>query len=204
MVIIGLTGSIGMGKSTAAERFRQRGIGVFDADAEVHALYSGSLAAEIDAAFPGSVRGGKVDRKILSGMLVQTPERFRDLEAIVHPRVRARERDFLHGEMAKSANFAVLEIPLLLESKAGHTVDAIVVVSAKPEEQRRRVLGRPGMTAAKLDELMARQMPDDEKRRRADFIVDTSGTIEACHAQVDAIISILESRSGTAFERHWR
>lgn len=204
MVIIGLTGSIGMGKSTAAERFRQRGIAVFDADAEVHRLYEGPMAADIEAAFPGTVRDGKVDRKELSRILVGAPHRFGELEKIVHPRVRESERAFLHAEHGRGAEVAVLEIPLLLESKAGHTVDAIVVVSAGPELQRQRVLARSGMTPEKLDELLSRQMSDEEKRRRADFIVDTGGTVESCHAQVDAIISILESRSGTAFERHWR
>ncbi len=204
MVIIGLTGSIGMGKSTAAERFRQRGISVFDADAEVHRLYDGPMAAEIEAAFPGTVRDGKVDRKELSRVLVREPHRFAELEKIVHPRVRNSERAFLQAEHESGAKLAVLEIPLLLESKAGHTVDAIVVVSAGADLQRRRVLARPGMSEAKLDELLSRQMTDEEKRRRADFIVDTGGTVESCHAQVDAILSILESRSGTAFERHWR
>lgn len=204
MLIIGLTGSIGMGKSTAAERFRQRGIAVFDADAEVHRLYEGPMATEIEAAFPGTIRDGKVDRKELSRILVREPRRFSELERIVHPRVRERERDFLRAEHGRGADFAVLEIPLLLESNAGHTVDAIVVVSAGADIQRKRVLARPGMTPEKLEELLSRQMKDEEKRRRADFIVDTGGSVESCHAQVDAIISILESRSGTAFERHWR
>lgn len=204
MVIIGLTGSIGMGKSTAAARFRERGIAVFDADADVHALYDGPLAGEIEEAFPGTVRDGKVDRRALMQALLGAPERFRELENIVHPRVRERERAFVQAEHERGAEFVVLEIPLLLESKSSHLVDAIVVVSASPDIQRERVLARPGMTDAKFDDLLQRQMPDEEKRRRADFIVDTSGTVEACHGQVDAIISILESRSGTAFERHWR
>jgi dephospho-CoA kinase len=204
MVIIGLTGSIGMGKSTAAARFRERGIAVFDADAAVHALYDGPLAADIEAAFPGTVRDGSVDRAALSKALLSAPHRFRDLEAIVHPRVRENERAFVNAEHARGADYVVLEIPLLLESKSSHLVDAIVVVSASAEIQRKRVMTRQGMSDAKFDDLLQRQMPDEEKRRRADFIVDTSGPIEACHSQVDAIISILDSRSGTAFERHWR
>ncbi len=204
MLIIGLTGSIGMGKSTAAQRFRERGIAVFDADAEVHALYEGPLASDIEKVFPGSVRDGKVDRKALSQILLHAPNRFAELEAIVHPRVRQRQRDFLHRQSGAGAEMVVLEIPLLLESKSPAHVDAIVVVSADPEVQRQRVLARPGMSVEKLDELLARQMPDEEKRRRADFIVDTSGSVETCRAQVDAILSILESRAGTAFNRHWR
>ncbi len=203
MLVIGLTGSIGMGKSTAAQRFRDRGIAVFDADAEVHALYEGPLAAEIGTAFPGSVLAGKVDRKALSQILLRAPHRFAELEAIVHPRVRQRQREFLHLQAAAGADIVVLEIPLLLEAGSPAHVDAVVVVSARPDVQRQRVLARPGMTPEKLDELLSRQMPDEEKRRRADFIVDTSGSVEACRAQVDAILSILESRTGTAFNRHW-
>lgn len=204
MLIIGLTGSIGMGKSTAAARFRSHGIAVFDADAEVHALYRGPLADEIEAAFPGTVQDGVVDRKALSLALLQMPHRFAELEAIVHPRVRRKEEQFIHREHARGARMAVLEIPLLLEARSESRVDVIVVVSAPREVQRARVLSRPGMTEAKLDELLERQMKDDEKRRRADFVVDTSGPIESCHAQVDAIVDTLESRVGGAYERCWR
>jgi dephospho-CoA kinase len=204
MLIIGLTGSIGMGKSTAAERFRERGVAVFDADAMVHKLYDGPIAPAIEAAFPGTVRDGKVDRQLLSQALVAAPRRFRELEAIVHPRVLQSEREFLHKENQRGARVAVLEVPLLLEAGAAAPVDVTVVVSARANIQRQRVLARPGMSDAKLKELLRRQMPDEEKRRPADFVVDTSGTVEACHAQVDAILAALESRNGTAFERQWR
>ncbi len=204
MLIIGLTGSIGMGKSTAAAQFRARGIAVFDADAAVHGLYDGPLAAAINAAFPGTAIAGKVDRAKLSGALVAAPQRFKELEAIVHPRVRALEQAFLQAEFARGAKAAVLEIPLLFESGADTAVDATVVVSAPSETQRARVLARPGMTAEKLDALLSRQLPDAEKRRRADFVVDTNGPVQSCHAQVDAIVSKLAGRDGAAFAQVWR
>jgi dephospho-CoA kinase len=204
MLIVGLTGSIGMGKSTAAARFRERGIAVFDADAAVHALYEGPLAAAINAAFPGTAPGGKVDRNTLSAALLAEPHRFKELEAIVHPRVRELQRRFVHAEVQRGAKLAVLEIPLLFEGGGEKAVDVTVVVSAGPDAQRARVLQRPGMTAAKLDALLKRQTPDADKRRRADFVVDTNGPTAACDAQVDAILSKLESRTGTAFAHHWR
>jgi dephospho-CoA kinase len=203
MLVIGLTGSIGMGKSTAAARFRELGIGVFDADADVHRLYEGPLAAEIEAAFPGSTGNGKVDRARLSAQLMKAPERMKVLEAIVHPRVRANEQAFLAAEQARGARMAVLEIPLLFESGADKSVDAVVVVSAPPELQRERVLARPGMTRDKLDALLSRQMPDEKKRAAAHFVVDTSGSIEASQAQIDAIVETLRTRTGTAYARFW-
>lgn len=204
MLIIGLTGSIGMGKSTAAARFRERGIAVFDADAAVHALYEGPLAAEINAAFPSTASDGKVDRIKLSAALLAAPHRFKEIEAIVHPKVRAMQRRFLNAEAQRGAKRAVLEIPLLFEGGGEQAVDVTVVVSAGLDAQRARVLQRPGMTAAKLDALLGRQMPDAEKRRHADFVVDTNGPAAACDAQVDAIVLKLADRTGTAFERHWR
>lgn len=203
MLVIGLTGSIGMGKSTAAARFRELGIGVFDADAAVHRLYEGPLAAEIEAAFPGSTENGKVDRARLSAQLMKAPGQMKVLEAIVHPRVRANERAFLGREYAKGAPMAVLEIPLLFESGAADGVDVIIVVSASAALQRERVLTRPGMTAAKLDSLLSRQWPDEKKRAAAHFVVDTSGSIEASHAQIDAIVDELRPRTGTAYARFW-
>lgn len=204
MLIIGLTGSIGMGKSTAAARFRELGIGVFDADAEVHKLYDKGLAAAVEAAFPGTTVCGKVDRAKLSAALLKEPEKMAKLENIVHPAVRARERDFLHAEAQRGGEIAVLEIPLLFEAGGASAVDVIVVVSAPGDIQRARVLARPGMSDAKLAHLLARQMNDEEKRRRADFVVDTGGSIEACHAQIDAIVAALAAREGTAFGRHWQ
>ena len=203
MLIIGLTGSIGMGKSTAAHRFRERGIAVFDADAAVHALYQGPLAAEIGAAFPGTVVDGKVDRAKLSAALVKTPGLFKKLEAIVHPRVKASEREFVRAEAKRGARMVVLEIPLLIESETHERVDAVVVVSASAEVQRARVLARPGMSAEKFAEILKRQRPDWEKRVLADFVVDTNGSVETCTVQVDDIIGKLEHRAGHAFAHFW-
>ncbi len=203
MLIAGLTGSIGMGKSAAAARFRERGIGVFDADAEVHALYSGPLAQEIEAAFPGTTSDGSVDRAQLSKVLLASPARFKDLEALVHPRVRDAQRAFLQREAAKGARVAVLEIPLLFEGGADKLTDLTIVVSANASVQRARVLARPGMTDAKFHEIVRRQMPDEEKRKRADFIVDTNGAIPACNAQIDAILSRIEGHPARAFQRFW-
>jgi dephospho-CoA kinase len=204
MLVIGLTGSIGMGKSTAAARFRERGIHVFDADAEVHRLYDGPLAAAIDGAFPGSVVGGRVDRTALSRQLIAAPWRLKELEAIVHPEVRAAERLFLHDEHTRGATAAVLEIPLLFETHAEANVDVTIVVTASADVQRTRVLERSGMTQAKLETMLARQLPDDEKRKRADFVVETSGSVENCASQIDRIITKITNRRGTAYERHWR
>lgn len=203
MLIIGLTGSIGMGKSTAAEQFRAHGITVIDADAEVHALYSGVAVSPIEAAFPGTTKNGVVDRAALSAALLADPSGFRRLEAIIHPLVRDAERKILTEEFACGAEFVVLEVPLLFETGGDTRVDVTVVVSAPAEEQRRRVLARAGMSETKLDAILARQMPDAEKRRRADFVVDTGGTIPESKAQVDDIVARLAGRSGTAYARHW-
>jgi dephospho-CoA kinase len=203
MLIIGLTGSIGMGKSTAAARFRHHGIMVIDADAEVHKLYAGAAVAPIEAAFPGTTRDGSVDRAALSAALMRDPAGWKKLEAIVHPLVQQAEKKILQAEYGRGAAMAVLEIPLLFETGGDARVDVTVVVSASAEEQRRRVLGRPGMTDEKLSAIVARQMPDAEKRRRADFVVDTSGTIAESQAQVDAIVARLAGRQGTAYAQHW-
>lgn len=203
MLIVGLTGSIGMGKSTVAARFRANGVAVFDADAEVHRLYEGAAVAPIEAAFPGTTAEGRVDRSRLAAALLAAPESFAKLEAIVHPLVRAGERTFLQGEKDRGAHLAVLEIPLLFETGAEASVDVVVVTSAPAAVQRQRVLERAGMTTERLDALLARQMPDAEKRARADFVVDTSGTIEQSEAQVDAIIARLADQSGSAYQRVW-
>jgi dephospho-CoA kinase len=204
MLLIGLTGSIGMGKSTVAARFRALGVPVCDADAEVHKLYEGAAVAPIEAAFPGTTAGGKVDRQKLAGALLKQPDAFKRLEAIVHPLVFAAERDFLRDEAAKGTPMAVLEIPLLLETGGEKRVDVVVVCSAPPEAQRVRVMQRPGMTTEKLNQLLSRQMPDAEKRARADFVVDTGGTFAASDEQVDNIVESLKGRSGTAFDKFWR
>ncbi len=203
MLVIGLTGSIGMGKSTVAARLRALGIAVCDADAEVHKLYEGAAVAPIEAAFPGTTADGKVDRQKLADALLDRPDRFKRLEAIVHPLVVEAERDFLHDQAAKGAAMAVLEIPLLLETGGERRVDVVIVCSAPAEAQRARVLRRPGMTAEKLDQLLARQMPDAEKRKRADFVVDTGGTFAESDAQVDKIIESLQGRPGTAYAKFW-
>ena len=204
MLVVGLTGSIGMGKSTAAARFRARGIGVFDADAEVHRLYAGPLAAEVEQAFPGSLTDGAVDRAKLTAFLMSAPHRFAELEAIVHPRVHDAERKFLQAEETHGAAIAVLEVPLFLETSRDEHVDAIVVVTASAEIQRQRVLARAGMTDEKFEAIVARQLAEAEKQTRADFVVDTSGSVENCNSQIDVIITKLPALSATAFEQFWR
>jgi dephospho-CoA kinase len=188
MFILGLTGSLGMGKSTTAGFFAEAGVPVHDADAVVHALYEGEAAAAIEAAFPGTTVGGKVDRNRLAARVLDDPEALRTLEAIVHPLVREAEARFLADARARGAEVVVLDIPLLLETASHQRVDAIVVVTAPSETQRRRVLERPGMTPDKLDALLARQMADSEKRRHADFVVDTSQGFDAARAQVKEIL----------------
>lgn len=203
MLIIGLTGSIGMGKSTAAARFRACGVPVIDADAEVHKLYAGAAVAPIEAAFHGTTADGKVDRALLSQALMADPSGFARLEAIVHPLVQAAERELLKAAVTAGAAMAVLEIPLLFETGGEARCDVTVVVSAPAEVQRQRVLARAGMTEAKLAQILSRQLPDVEKRRRADFVVDTGGSIPETEAQIDAIVAVLRGRSGQAYARHW-
>jgi dephospho-CoA kinase len=203
MLVIGLTGSIGMGKSTVAARLRELGIGVCDADAEVHKLYEGAAVAPIEAEFPGTTGNGKVDRQKLAAALLAEPARFKRLEAIVHPLVFAAERAFLIAEAAKGRPMAVIEVPLLLEGGGDARVDVVIVVSAPAAAQRARVLQRPGMTEARFEQILAKQMPDEEKRARADFVVDTGGSHEETYAQVDKVIESLRGRQATAFARCW-
>ena len=203
MLVIGLTGSIGMGKSTVAARFRERGIPVCDADALVHELYEGEAVAPVERAFPGTTSQGRVDRQKLSAALVRDPSGFKRLGAIVHPMVHAAERECLHSASRSDVTMAVIEIPLLMENGADRRCDVTVVVSAPAEIQRQRVLARPGMTLEKFDTILARQMPDAEKRRRATFVVDTGCTIPETLAAVDRIIDQLATRSGSAFVEHW-
>jgi dephospho-CoA kinase len=189
MFILGLTGSIGMGKSTTAGFFRAAGVPVHDSDAVVHRLYQGEAVDPVEAEFPGTVVDGKVDRGRLAEKLVGHPQAIKRLEAIVHPLVQASERRFLEEAEARGAKVVLLDIPLLFETGGEARVDAVVVVSAPPEVQRARVLERPGMTAEKLDAILAQQMPDAEKRRRADFVVDTSRSFDAARAQVRAVLA---------------
>jgi len=188
MFILGLTGSLGMGKSVTARFFAEQGVPVHDADAVVHRLYEGEAAAAIEAAFPGTTAGGKVDRDKLAARVLRDGAALKRLEAIVHPLVQEAERRLLAEAEARGEKVAVLDIPLLFETGGEKRVDAVVVVSAPPEVQRARVLERPGMTVEKLEAILAKQMPDDEKRRRADFIVDTSRGFEAARAEVRAIL----------------
>lgn len=207
MLIIGLTGSIGMGKSTVAKRFTALGIPVCDADAEVHRMYGpgGAAVAPVEAAFPGTTGPAGIDRQKLAAALIADPSGFERLNAIVHPLVWDAERDFLRAEAAKGTAMAVLEIPLLLELEleGPRRVDVVVVVSAPADVQRRRVLERPGMTEARLDQILARQMPDAEKRRRADVVIDTSRTIAETAAEVDALVERLRGRKGEVYGRLW-
>ena len=188
MFVLGLTGSLGMGKSTTARFFAEAGVPVHDADAVVHRLYEGEAVGAIEAAFPGTTAAGKVDRDKLAARVFEDPGALKRLEDIVHPLVRAAEQRLLAEAEARGEGIAVLDIPLLFETGGEARVDAVVVVSAPPQVQRSRVLERPGMTIEKLESILARQMPDAEKRRRADFVVDTSQGFEAARAQVRAIL----------------
>ena len=188
MVILGLTGSIGMGKSTTADFFAEAGAPVHDADAAVHRLYAGAAAPAIEAAFPGTTVDGKVDRARLAEQVLKDPAALKRLEAIVHPLVRRDEERFLREAEAAGAQVAVLNIPLLFETGGDRRCDAVVVVSAPPEMQRERVMTRPGMTEQKFASLLGKQVPDSEKRKRADFVVDTSKDFDSTRAQVRAIL----------------
>jgi dephospho-CoA kinase len=204
MLLIGLTGSIGMGKSTVAQRLRALGLCVIDADAEVHKLYNGGPAAPlIEAAFPGTTVNGTVDRQKLGAWLLAHPQDFKTLEKIVHPLVFQAEQALLHGEARKGAAMAVLEIPLLFETRGHERVDVTMVVSAPAEAQRARVLARPGMTPEKLAQILSKQLPDAEKRAKADFVVDTGVSIPETEAQVDSIIASLKGRTGSAYQTFW-
>ncbi len=194
MLKIGLTGSIGMGKSTTAKLFADAGLPVNDADAVVHDLYAGAAAPLIDAAFPGSVKNGTVDRQELGRQLASRPEGFKQLEQIVHPLVREREAMFLDVQRGKGTSMVLLDIPLLFESGAADRVDVIVVVSCDPQIQRQRVLARPNMTEEKFNMILSRQTPDAEKRRRADYVIDTGHGIDEAREQVGSIIADLKQR----------
>ena len=196
MITLGLTGSIGMGKSTTAKFFREAGVPLHDSDAVVHRLYEGEAAGPVEAAFPGSVVDGKVDRARLSEKLVGNPDAIRRLEAIVHPLVRAVSQRFLQDQAARGARVIVLDIPLLFETGGEKNVDAVVVVSAPAEVQRARVLSRPGITAERLDALLARQMPDAEKRARAHFVIDSSRSFDSARAQVGGILRAVAGLPG--------
>jgi dephospho-CoA kinase len=189
MRILGLTGSIGMGKSTTAKLFAEAGVPVYDADAAVHQLYEGEAAPAIEAAFPGTTANGKVDRPKLSARVVHDPAAIKQLEQIVHPMLGASRQKFFADAEATNAPVVVLDIPLLFETGGEKRVDAVVVVSTFPELQRERVLARGTMDEAKLNAIIAKQMPDAEKRKRADFVVDTSHGLEPVRAQIRDILA---------------
>ena len=188
MFILGLTGSVGMGKSTTAKFFAEEGVPVHDADAAVHRLYEAEAVAPIEAAFPGTTANGRVDRDKLGASVVGNVDALKRLEAIVHPLVRAAEQKFLANAEASGAKIALLDIPLLYETGGEARCDAVVVVTAPAEVQRARVLAR-GTSEERLAGILARQMPDAEKRRRADFVVDTSVGFEGARAQVRDILA---------------
>jgi dephospho-CoA kinase len=201
MLVIGLTGGIGMGKSAAAAHFAGSGIPVFNADACVHRLYAGEAVPAIEAEFPGVTQGGKVDRTLLGAEIAGKPERLKQLESIVHPMVVRAEVDFLREEERKGAALAVLEIPLLFETGAEKRVDVTIVLSAPHHMQRERVLARAGMTVDRLEHLLARQLPDAEKRARADYVVDSGTGLAHMHQQIDRLIESLRGRQGRVMER---
>lgn len=198
-LFVGLTGSIGMGKSTTAQMFRDREIPVHDSDAVVHQLYSGEAVGPVEAAFPGTAVDGKIDRRRLSQYVVGNEAAMKQLEAIVHPLVRQAELAFRETARDGGAALAVLDIPLLFETGGQDRVDAVVVVTAPASVQRQRVLDRPGMDEEKFENILSRQVADSEKRSRADFIIDTSQGMDSARQQVDDIIRQIEAgwTSGT-------
>src|SRR5712672_1533904 len=188
MMILGLTGSIGMGKSTTAKLFAEAGVPVYDADAAVHQLYQGEAAPAIEAAFPGTTADGKVDRQMLSARVVHDPAAMKQLEQIVHPMLGASRQKFLDEAEASGAPVAVVDVPLLFETGGEKRVDAVVVVTTTPENQRERILARGTMTHEALHAILARQLPDAEKRKRADFVVDTSHGLDPVRARIRDIL----------------
>jgi len=188
MFVLGLTGSLGMGKSTTARFFAEEGVPLHDADAAVHRLYEGEATALIEAAFPGTTSGGRVDRDKLAKKVLGDSAAIKKLETIIHPLVGRAEAQFLDEAARKDAAVVVLDIPLLFETGADRRCDAVVVVSAPADVQRARAFERPGMTEEKFQAILAKQMPDAEKRARADFVVDTSKGLDAARVQVREIL----------------
>ena len=191
MIVLGLTGSIGMGKSATARMFAEAGVPVHDSDETVHRLYSGKAVPLVEAAFPGTTQAGVVDRVKLGRQVLADPAALKKLEAIIHPLVRADADAFLARHRAAGSPLAVLDIPLLFETGGRDRVDKVVVVTASPEIQRERVLARPGMSEEKFASILAKQVPDAEKRRQADFIIDTGHGFDAARNSVGAIIAEL-------------
>jgi dephospho-CoA kinase len=189
MLILGLTGSIGMGKSTTAKLFMEAGVPVYDADAAVHKIYEGEAAPAVEAAFPGTTVDGKVDRAKLSAKVLHNPAAIKQLEQIVHPMLGASRQKFLAEAEQSGAPVVVMDIPLLYETGGEKRVDAVVVVSTAPETQRERILARGTMTPEALDAILARQLPDAEKRKRADFVVDTSHGLDPVRTAIRDILA---------------
>lgn len=200
MIVLGLTGSIGMGKSTTAALFRAAGVPVQDADVVVAELYSpgGGAVDAVAAAFPGAMREGAIDREALAGLVLGQPDALLKLEAIVHPLVQAARARFLAEARAAGADVAVVEVPLLFEAGLHEAADAVVVVTAPLDIQRERVLARPRMTAERLQQILARQLPDAEKRARADFVIDTGRGVEAAGKQVAQVLAAVRAPNFTA------
>jgi dephospho-CoA kinase len=188
MLILGLTGSIGMGKSTTAKLFAEAGVPVYDADATVHRIYEGEAAPAIEAAFPGTTVNGKVDRARLSERVMHDPAAIRRLEQIVHPMLRSHHQKFLEEAEKSGAPVALVDVPLLYETGGETRVDAVIVVTTSREIQRERILARENMTGEKLDAILARQLPDAEKRKRADFVVDTSHGLDPVRSRIRDIL----------------
>ena len=191
MKIIGLTGSIGMGKTTTAEMFKKHGVPTIDADQIVHQLYENEAVALIEEAFPGTTDGKTVDRKKLSTFVIGQPDSFKKLEAIIHPLVRQKQDEFIKSHREQGADMVLLDIPLLFETGAQSRVDIVVVVTCDPEIQKKRVLARENMNIDKFKAILKKQLPDAEKRKLADHIVDTSVSFEETEAQVIALLSNL-------------
>lgn len=188
MIVLGLTGSIGMGKSTTSDMFARRGVPVHDADASVHALYRGAAAPLIEAAFPGTTTNGIVDRTALSAHVVGKPDAFAKLESIIHPLVRTANAEFRDRSRQAGKRVCIVDVPLLLETGGDERVDAVIVVTADAQIQRERVMSRNGMTEDRFNAILAKQMPDAEKRRRAHFVIDTGLGFASAERQVDAIL----------------
>jgi dephospho-CoA kinase len=194
MIVLGLTGSAAMGKSATAKMFADEGVPVFDADAVVHELYNGAAVAPVEAVFPGVTINGRIDRERLAANVFNDPEALKKLESIVHPLVRAAQDKFRADAEKSGTPIAVLDIPLLFETGGAARVDATVVVTAPADIQKSRLLERPGMTVEKIEGMLARQMPDSEKKSRADFVIDTSRGFDAARAEVRNILQQLKER----------
>lgn len=195
-LVLGLTGSIGMGKTTTASMFREQGIPVFDADATVHALYQREAVDDIEAVFPGTRGAEGIDRKKLGSLVIGQPDKMRQLEAIIHPLVQAKRQEFIATHQAKKTPLIILDIPLLFETKAESLCDKVVVVTAHPDLQRKRVLERGTMSEAQLDAILAKQIPDEVKRARADHLIETDHGLENARQQVQRLIDLYTGKAG--------